>query len=213
MKKLLIGLFATIAPFLTCYGMNEQYEDLHTAPQELVHAVAEKAAREYLGQLLVSQQAHEVVHMNLMKKIKDLMKDPEIVQHWQQVVESLRGLVHGCIQKLALNKSEATELWQLIELEKEMLNAQGLEQITEQKLADLQFKMVTLALPLKVAATNVGMPSQDDISLSLAILLVDMVQRALQKFSPVDFKAAQQMPHLGYPIVPEKMQREDNQEA
>lgn len=211
MKKVLIGLWAIIAPFLTCYGMNEQYENLQIAPTALVQAITEQTAREYLGQLLVSQQAHEVVHMELMKKIKGLMSDPEIVQHWQQVVESLRGLVHGCIQKLALNKNEATELWQLIELEKEMLNTQGLEQITEEKLAELQFKLVSLALPLKVAATNVGMPSQDDLSLSLAILLVDMVQRALKKFASVDFKAAQQMPHLGNPIVPEKMQREENE--
>lgn len=212
MKKLLIGIFALLTPY-SCYGMNEQYEDVQIAPEALVATVSENAAREYLNQLLRDQQAHDVVHMELMKKIKGLMADPLITQHWNQVVESLRILVQSCIQKLALNKNEATELWQLIELEKEMLNAQGLEQITEQKLAELQFKLVSLALPLKVAATNVGMPSQDDFAYSLAVLLIDMVQRALQKFAPVDLKEAKKMPQLGEPIVPVKMQREDIDDA
>lgn len=211
-KKAYIFVFSFfVIAFFPCRGMNERFESLQGLSTEQIRAKAQEVARNYVIQSLQQQEGHDAVHLELMKKIKSLMSDPGILQEWQQVVSALNSLIHSCIQKLALNKNQATELWQLASLEKELLKIQG-EEITEQKLAEMQFKLITLVLPLKVAATTVGIPSQEDIALSLAVLIIDMIQRALKKFSPVDWRASEQMPTLGQPIIPEKLQRKIDEE-
>ena len=208
MKKIILGIFALGVQF-SVGAMNEQFESHTVTITPEVQSVADQAARAYVSQTLLNQQSQDAVHVELMKKLKNVMQDPEVLKQWDKVVDGLRGLIETCISRIGLNKSEATQVWQLLALEQEMLSAQGVEQITQEKLAELQFKLIAIALPLQAAAATVGMPAQEDLALSLLVLLINMAQRALQKFSPIDFKAARQAPKLGQPIVPEKLQRSE----
>lgn len=203
MRLIKLVLFLCI-PISMGIAMNDPYEDQILGSLAANKAKQEQAVKSFMKQLLSAEQEQDSIHAVLINKIKALFSDAAMKSDWHRVLDAIKNLVDGGVKKMALTEKEANTLWQLLALEKELLDASG-ENLSEDKLAALQMKIITLVAPLKMAAAQVGIPSQEDIALSFALVLLELLQQSLKNHAPVNPKKAQGASTLGEPIVPERM--------